>query len=353
MQTPPGKLAVRCQAAIKKAARTFVRKKLQNLDKCANGVLKCIQTKADGDPKQQACVVKAGQKCAQAPGGAFAKIAAEENKLAASIRKFCEVQGLSVEDLRRAEGLGFDNLAGDCPSLATVADIAECLAAQHECRVEQLFTVQEPRARELIEEAVDAAALALPPLVCLDSLGDGENLDDPEGTGKLVVQCESVIKKAGTTFVDNKLKSLEKCVDDVFDCVQTRQGAAKGRCLAKAGATCAQEFARALAETGKVRPSVDKKCFPDPAKFPSFYATALSIANGANLAAPTAECTLVGDDPATYPGYKDCLVAQHEARVDDLIRFQVPRTDELLARVGCDLDSLTCGLSTPTPIPTP
>ena len=53
-------------------------------------------------------------------------------------------------------------------------------------------------------------------------------------------------------------------------------------------------------------------------------------------------------DPATYTGYKSCLVAQHEARVDDLIRLEMPRTDELLALVGCDLDSLAGGLP-PTP----
>jgi CSLREA domain-containing protein len=354
VRTPPGKLAVKCQAAIKKAGHTFIKKKLLNLDKCANGILKCIQTKADADPKQQECVVKAGQKCAQVPGGDFAKIAADEDKLVASIRKFCEVEGLTPDDLRSTYGLGFDSIAADCSSVATVQDIADCIALQHECRVEQMFEVQEPRARELIGEAVDAAGLTTPPLTCMDQLAGGRDLNDPKGAGKQVVQCESTIKKAGTKFVSKKLRSLEKCVDTVFVCVQTKAGADRLGCLsAKAGPTCAKEFGKILAEAGKVGASVDKKCLPDPAKLPNFYETVLSIADGANLAAPTAECTLVGADPATYPGYKDCLVDQHEARVDDLMRFEAPRTDELLARVGCELDTLTCGLPTPTPTPTP
>ncbi len=90
VRTPPGAPAVKCQAAIKKAGAKFVGKKLANLDKCTTGISKCIQTKADG-PEQQACVVKAGQKCAQAEG--FAKIAAEEDKLVASVRKSCEAGG--------------------------------------------------------------------------------------------------------------------------------------------------------------------------------------------------------------------------------------------------------------------
>jgi hypothetical protein len=85
-------------------------------------------------------------------------------------------------------------------------------------------------------------------------------------------------------------------------------------------------------------PSVDKKCLPDGA----FYATALRPPNGANLAAPTAECAGVEADPGTYAGYQQCLAAQHEARVDELFRLEVPRVDELLALVGCTLDGLQC-----------
>jgi hypothetical protein len=213
-----------------------------------------------------------------------------------------------------------------------------------------MFAVQEPRAHELIQEAVSAAALPVPPLVCLDDLGDGENLDDPKGAGKLVVQCESTIGKSGRKFVEEKLKRLGMCVDRAFLCVQTKDGADEEICLgSQAARFCASEFKKILTAADFVSPSVDKKCSPNPA----FYDTALSIPNGANLAAPTAACALVGTDPATYEGYKACLVAQHEARVDELLRFQMPRTDELLAISGCELEGLTCGHPTPTTTPIP
>jgi hypothetical protein len=60
------------------------------------------------------------------------------------------------------------------------------------------------------------------------------------------------------------------------------------------------------------------------------------------LTTPTVECASVGTDPATYTGYKACLLAQHEARVDELLRVEVPRADELLALVGCTLDGMQC-----------
>ncbi len=91
--------------------------------------------------------------------------------------------------------------------------------------------MQEPRARELIEEATAAAGLTAPAFACLDHLGNGENLDDPSRTGKMVVQCGSTIKKAGTKFVSTRLQSLEKCVDASFVCVQTKKGADQLKCL--------------------------------------------------------------------------------------------------------------------------
>jgi hypothetical protein len=340
---------LKCQTAIRKVSRTFVRKKLSILDKCATKVLKCIQTVPDGD-KQQECVAKAGEKCAKPDGGAFAKIASEEERMIFTIRKACAVNGLTLDDMRGPDGLGFENLEKECGSLASVEEIAECIAGQHGCEAERMFAVQEPRAHELIAEAVEAAGLTAPPLACLEDLGDGENLDDPKGDGKLVVQCESTIQKAARTFIEEKLKVLGSCVDRAFLCVQVKEGADREICItAQAARFCRSEFARVRTAEDAVSPAVDKKCALDP----GFYGVALSVPNGANLAGPTTACGDVGADPATYDGYKACLVAQHEQRVDQLQRFAMPRTDELLALCGCDLDTLTCGLPTPTITPTP
>ncbi len=320
------------------------------LDKCATGILKCIQTIPDADPKQQACVVKAGEKCGKPEGGEFAKIDTEAGKLILTIRKFCAVNGLTLDDLRGLDGLGFENLANDCPSLASVEAIAQCIADQHGCAAERMFAVQQPRAHELIQEAVGATAFPVPPLDCLDDLGGGENLDDPKGAGKQVVKCEATIQKAGRAFIEEKLKRLGSCIDRAFLCWQTKQGADRVICLeSQAARFCTSEFRKVLAAADLVSPSIDEKCTPSA----GFYETALSIPDGVHLAGPSAICADAGTDPATYEGYKACVVAQHEAHVDDILRFQMPRTDELLAISGCDLETLTCGLPTPAVTPTP
>ena len=334
---PLGKPAVKCQAAIEKAALTFVKKKLQSLSQCVSSISKCIQS-TDGAAEQHTCLAKTGRACAGS-GGRFERIGAEAAKLVASIRAACEVKGLAPGDLRRSDGLGFDAVARECASVTTIAGIADCVAAQHACRAEQIFEVQEPRARELIAKSTAAAGLSPPDLPCLHDLGDGGSLGLPKGAGELVLQCEATITKAGTRFVAAKSKSLAKCIDTIFACVETKAGAERQTCLdGKATAICAKEIGKIRSAASALAPSLDKKCLRDG----GFYATGLAPLNGANLAAPTVECAGVGAGPGTYAGYQQCLAGQHEARVDELVRLAVPRADELLALVGCTLDGLEC-----------
>ena len=56
------KLADSCQKAILKAGRAFAAKKLSRLDKCVDGILVCVQTKAPGD----ACRTKTAANCSKA-----------------------------------------------------------------------------------------------------------------------------------------------------------------------------------------------------------------------------------------------------------------------------------------------
>src|SRR5262249_51020953 len=148
------------------------------------------------------------------------------------------------------------------------------------CRAEQIFEVQEPRARALIEESAAAAGLTIPALPCLHALGDGGGLGQPKTTGKQVLQCASTITKTGRKFVAAKLKSLEKCFDAAFACVQTKTGGERQTCLgAKAAATCTKELAAIRAAANGLAPAVDKTCVPDAA----FYATALGPSKGAGL----------------------------------------------------------------------
>src|SRR6185369_5526757 len=83
-------------------------------------------------------------------------IAKDQSKMVGAITKRCG--DVIPADLLGAAGLGADNVNAACTDvfstpLADVGDFAACLAAQHECRAEQIFDVEEPRSRELLDVA--------------------------------------------------------------------------------------------------------------------------------------------------------------------------------------------------------
>jgi len=331
-----GKAADKCQKAIKAAGGKFVGKKLKSLDQCSNGVLKCIQT-APND-KRDACVQKAGKKCV----GELAKIAQEDGKLQASIRKACSEGLVSFANLEGATGLGYDDLAAGCQSefgidLNDAAAVAQCVALHHECRTEEIFGVQEPRARELIKFALQAQVppVSLDTLGCLaDHDGSGAGLEN-EVVGKGVEKCEATIKKAAAKFVQTKLGGLEKCVDAVFSCVQTKPGDSK--CRAKARATCDKSFTKIGDAAAKLFLTVDKQCLALD------FDLALSLAEGANFAALAPTCAAFGVPSLdALDDYEQCLFQQHECLVEQLLRFEAPRAEGLLGLVGRELQSPFC-----------
>jgi hypothetical protein len=68
----------------------------------------------------------------------------------------------------------------------------------------------------------------------------------------------------------------------------------------------------------------------------------LRAAAGANLDAAGSACAAVGVQLGAIDDYADCLGRQHACRVAELLRFQAPRADELLSRVGRDLQNDLC-----------
>jgi cysteine-rich repeat protein len=207
---------------------------------------------------------------------------------------------------------------------------------QHECYAEKLLEVQEPRAMELMRFAGVNATALLPCLV--DHGGNGENLNDPKGAGKAVESCEKTIKKTGIKFVSKKLKSLQKCADAVFTCVQTKPGETK--CMDKANATCTKELDKIAQEEAKIGPAIDKKCADSEIAY-----AVLGASNAANLDALAMECALYGvGSLSTLADYKQCVFQQHECRVEELVRFEVPRAEELFGALTppVDLRSAFC-----------
>lgn len=323
-----------CQKNILKAGAAFVTHKLARLDKCVDGLFACTQTK----PADVACRTKAATRCA----AAFAAIAKDEAKYVDTVVKKCGA--LSSADLLAAAGLGADQLTAECAGAFTtpvtdVGALAACLARQHECRVEQIFDVDEPRSRELL----DAAGVSLAAITCfVDHLGSGGPAGNAD-LGKTLERCAAAIKKAGRTFTAAKLRGLSSCVQRVFTCVQRKQE--DPACIDKAATACTKALAKVEVAKTKLAPAVDKRCAGTVVAF-----TTLRDDSGANLDALAGECAAFGVSPvSTLAAYESCVLAQHACRAEDLLRFQAPRAAELLAAAG---QSLSTSCPTPTGVAT-
>ena len=131
---------LRCQKALAKAGAAYAAARLKAEQKCADGVFQCVQVQAN----DSACRAKAEAKC----GKLFAKLAAAVTKLDSALAKGC-----TGVDLEGAGGLGFAARSAECTALGTttssVAGVAACIAAQHDCRSNQILIGQTPRSAEL------------------------------------------------------------------------------------------------------------------------------------------------------------------------------------------------------------
>ena len=71
------------------------------------------------------------------------KLAAAEGKLRGAVQKACAPPALAFTDLQLATGLGYGAETDACAqhgvaSLASAADVADCVVAEHGCRAEDL-----------------------------------------------------------------------------------------------------------------------------------------------------------------------------------------------------------------------
>jgi hypothetical protein len=321
------KLATNCQSALIAATTPFAQKKLKQLDKCAGAVFKCLQTvahnfDADVDPVD-ACLEKASLRCVAATD----VITAEEQRLTDAITKGCAA--LDPADLLRADGVGYELIAPDCldfgVTLGDTASVAECIMQQHECAIEQIYLAEHPRAGELF----DLTDADLGPDSCLDDLGGpGEGVDDVK-LGRQVAQCQQGVTNAGGAFVGAKLKSVGRCLDAVFTCVQLAAHD-DGTCLAKAQKTCDSAFAAVEKSARTVEPAIGKSCGAIP------FDT-LAADTGVDYQALIDDETCVDfgvSGIATVPHYAICTYRRTECASDDIMRFTAPRAQELLALVN-------------------
>lgn len=148
------KIAAKCEAAIKKAGAKLVDTEVKGLQKCANGVLTCVQVK----PTDAKCLPKARTGCDKVYGklvdiGPGTGLGA---KLLASLLKACQVPALSLPDVFDDDGLGLESIESLCtlvghPGIQNgITATSGCLEFFHKCNASLFVEGEIPRLRELL-----------------------------------------------------------------------------------------------------------------------------------------------------------------------------------------------------------
>ncbi len=346
------KVVDKCQTALKKQGAKFVAKKLGALAKCTDPVFKCIQTideSADAGAKRTVCITKARSACPKS----LAKITAARQAFVAAASAACTA--LDDGQVSGDDGLGFAGT--DCSefgvTVTNVATLAECLAAQHNCLASRMFQLGMPRALEMLQfvppPAVVPGAADGGSLACfVDHGGTGADVDDVV-LGKAIVKCQKAIEKAGAKLASTQLKTLEKCIDALFTCAQTKLGDEFVKCRDKARAGCQKALDKSPQQRLAIAAGIDKPC-GDPTLFAALLTPAGSDLAALLPPAITRAGPLSCGPLASAADLQTCLLTQSAGAVGELVRFQAPQGESLLGEVGCDLDA--CGPA-PTPTVTP
>src|SRR5262249_49099219 len=149
-------------------------------------------------------------------------------------------------------------------------------------------------------------------------------------------------------LASGRTKTLEKCVDALFVCAQTKSGDDLTKCRTKARAGCATAFDKLTAQGTALGASLGKPC-GDATLFNAMRSAArahLKVLGPLVASLPrVAACASL----TTVDDYATCLLAHSVVLVENLFTFEVPTAQSLLGEVGCTLAD--CGAA-PTPQPT-
>lgn len=322
----PGNPTTVCQKHLRRAARTYVDKKMKVLDRCGSAASRCVQRK----PNDPVCLEKTRARCTTALG----KLANDEAKFIANVLRRCA--SLGTNDVFGSSGLGYHEVAASCEelfdrSLSDLSSVAQCLAAQHDCRAETLLSLVRPRTGELLRilgARPDAGS-------CREDFGgSGAGVGDPTGRGKAVERCVQTLVRGGASLTKTRLGSIGGCIDAVFACVEAASGTAA--CRTAATVRCAKDFGRVNQQIAKLTLAAGKACN-------GLDFALLGGATGAYLDAVTPDCESFGvPDVTTVADYVACLVRRNECEVAELIRYESPRADALLDEVDRTLVDGPC-----------
>lgn len=164
-----------------------------------------------------------------------------------------------------------------------------------------------------------------------------QSLPDPS-RAKALDKCHILIERAGAKFAVKKLKTLGKCTDGIFKCLQTKSGVT--RCLEQARERCNEQLIAGAAEEAKVVDTVVRKCGSDSTADDLLTPAGLAVASLAD------ECSQhFGISLSDLTSIGTCLARRHACELERLFASAAPRAASLMAVAGVDAtlrSTLTC-----------
>ncbi len=177
-----------------------------------------------------------------------------------------------------------------------------------------------------------------------DANGGGQGAGDPKFRGKPVLRCQKAIRAAGSQFMNQLRRRLQKCTDGVFVCLQQKPGDAT--CLAKARTRClkqtaAFQFGPANLDQ-RLGAKITKACGPrKPGLLPVVSGDDLCKLEGLGFKSVVPLCA-TPQSPALLAAVTNTVADEHRCRSVQLFATDVPRATELLTAGGVDLSTLPC-----------
>jgi len=164
------------------------------------------------------------------------------------------------------------------------------------------------------------------------SLVHASALPDP-AAAKAADKCQKAITKAGAKFSTKTLKSLEKCYDALFKCIQTKPGDQK--CIDKVLAKCADAVdTKAPKERAKLLSSIAKKCesFADVSSADGLFYDDLGSACENDYGVPLTDVASVGE----------CIRRQHECHAERMFNYEMARAGQIASALGVSQRGGSC-----------
>ncbi len=348
----------RCQQRLEISAAALVESYFDEFQTCTSTVLHCVQEE-DGDER---CLSDARAICASELGWTALKGGGPVETFVAQVATECAPvdSALLFGENGLAHGTMSCSSYGDAEA-STLDELTGCIGRQHLCRALQLVSMQVPRARELLA----LGGVDLMPLGCLTDwearqgtgllargeaeriFGDNKRLRRSKRAAQAVTRCQASVAWTGLDYARGYLKNVRSCLAASRACLGEELG--QSACQSTAHEICAVQMNRIRGGERSLSvsfpASLAKGCAPstEPGadQLPLF--DDLLDPAGLGFRSIAGRCTELGHGGTdSLETLSECLLADHECRLEQMVLRENPRAAELFRLGGIDPEQFAC-----------